>query len=183
MRRRPSGFTLVEIMVAVAITGLLASVSIPTYERIQLRSRQAERSAMLESVRRAVEEYYVRQGRLPLDNGDGTSTLSLQPNPNATVTPQKRPFRLTSAPGDHWADLSLMVEGGVYYVYWGAGQLDSPSRDYTINAEGDLDGDSATNTISRRFLYVSDALQYPPGVHRAGNWSSETEVPADGSTF
>jgi len=182
MRGRPSGFTLIEVMMVVAVIGLLASVSIPTYQRFQLRSRQSERTTMLEAIRAAVEDYHVRQGRLPNDAGGATSTLSLQPNPNALVTPQKRPFRVTSAPGDHWGDLSLIVEGGVYYTYWGSGIMAGTSRDYWLNAEGDLDGDGVTNLLARRFLYDGTTLLRLAGTH-SSKCSWESDLPAGGGVF
>lgn len=182
-RSRPQGFTVIELMLVVTVIGLLASVALPSFQRYQLRSRQTERAVMLESIRRAVEDYSARNSRFPRDLGAGGSALSLPANPDPTVTPQKRPFRRVGPAGDHWADLSLLVDGSVYYVYWGSGAQAGQSRDYWLVADGDLDGDGATNRLSRRFLYAGPDLQRLPGGATTGNWSFDVEIPAGGGVF
>lgn len=158
-RSRAAGFTLVELMVAVAIVGILASMAIPEFHKFQYRSKQSERGLMLTSIERAVEDYWMRESRYPQDWGGGVSALNLWDNPGWPPAPHKRPFRLANW-GDHWSRLSLKVEGGLYYDYWGNATAQPAPQPRTVSlwAESDLDGDRVYNCLFwRQKTYVGAA--------------------------
>lgn len=56
-RFRHSGFSLVELLVSVAIIGVLASVAMPVVELTQKRQKEAELRAALRDIRRAIDAY------------------------------------------------------------------------------------------------------------------------------
>ena len=57
VKRGLKGFTLVELMVVVAIIGILAAVAIPNYQRYQSRARQSEAKVALSSIYTAQQGY------------------------------------------------------------------------------------------------------------------------------
>jgi type IV pilus assembly protein PilA len=68
MVQRSRGFTLIELMIVVAIIGILASIAIPSFMRFQARARQSEVSTQLKSLFTSMRT----QQRKPDDNIHGT---------------------------------------------------------------------------------------------------------------
>lgn len=182
MRRRSRGFTLIELMMVVAIIGLLSSIAIPSFRNMQLRSRQAERSMMLTAINRSIADFYARDQRYPLDLGGGLSLLNLNANPDPNPGPQKRAFRTAGFAADNWRNLSLFVEGNVYYSYSGSGQVVLPTRWHVLSAVGDLDGNGAQDTVQKWWIYTADLLQKNPGWHGL-DCSLEQRIPAAMNEF
>ncbi|HYD34313.1 MAG TPA: type IV pilin protein [Methylophilaceae bacterium] len=56
--RKPSGFTLIELMVTVAIIAILAAIALPNYNAYVVRSKIAEATSELSKWRNVVERYY-----------------------------------------------------------------------------------------------------------------------------
>lgn len=66
--RHDRGFTLIELMLVVAIIGILAVVALPAYQDYTIRARVSEALVLAEPAQRAINEYYERWGRFPRDN-------------------------------------------------------------------------------------------------------------------
>lgn len=64
------GFTLIELMVVVAIIGILASVALPSYQIYVQRSEVVEAMSMASTIRENVTNYYVEQLDFPSDNSE-----------------------------------------------------------------------------------------------------------------
>jgi type IV pilus assembly protein PilE len=59
--RKNKGFTLVELMITVAIVGILASIAIPAYSDHVAKSRRADAKAALSQLAQAMERYYTEK--------------------------------------------------------------------------------------------------------------------------
>lgn len=74
VKRQQSGFTLIELMIVVAIVGILASIAVPAYQDYVTRSRVTEGLALAASAKTTVAENAV--AGVPLDQGYASSTAA-----------------------------------------------------------------------------------------------------------
>lgn len=68
MRKMQQGFTLIELMIVVAIIGILAALAIPAYQDYTIRARVAEGVNLAAAARTAVAEYRISQDAFPSSN-------------------------------------------------------------------------------------------------------------------
>lgn len=68
MRQRQQGFTLIELMIAVAIVGVLAAIAIPAYQDYTIRAQVSEGLNLAATAKNAVSTYYTDRGDFPSDN-------------------------------------------------------------------------------------------------------------------
>ena len=75
MKSMQKGFTLIELMIVVAIIAILAAIAIPAYQDYLIRTQVSEGAVLADGAKTAVAEFYSNTGRMPADNGSvGLST-------------------------------------------------------------------------------------------------------------
>jgi type IV pilus assembly protein PilA len=68
MRNQSSGFTLIELMIVIAIIGILAAIAIPAYQDYTIRSQIAEGFNLATKAKTALDEFYSTHGHFPANN-------------------------------------------------------------------------------------------------------------------
>lgn len=68
MKAIQKGFTLIELMIVIAIVGILAAVALPAYQDYTARAQMSEALTLAEGQKSAVVEYYSDNGTFPANN-------------------------------------------------------------------------------------------------------------------
>jgi len=66
--KKQQGFTLIELMIVVAIIGILAAIAIPAYQDYTIRAQVSEGLNLSGGAKAAVTEYFQDRGTMPADN-------------------------------------------------------------------------------------------------------------------
>ena len=136
MLRSRKGFTLIELMIVVAIIGILAAIAIPNFISMQLRAKRAELPTNLDGIRTAEKAYHA----------EWDSFTSAGPSPAAA--PARAPVTFT--PIADWSNLGWTADGkvrGQYQVTAVAG-TSSQTDNFNGSAVADVDGDSTNSSYT-----------------------------------
>ena len=81
MKQVQQGFTLIELMIVVAIIGILAAIAIPAYQDYTIRAKMSEALNMASSAKTSVSEYIISQNAYPAD----ATEAGFESNPDTDV--------------------------------------------------------------------------------------------------
>lgn len=118
MKRDERGFTLIELMIVVAIIGILAAVAIPNFMNARDRAKIAAAASVLGSLRTALEMYMTDENQYPVDSGTDSDTTA-----SGDVT--NLPFELALGPYMTYFDPPANSN-------WASYEVDSGLADYSV---------------------------------------------------
>ncbi|EMT2984452.1 pilin [Neisseria gonorrhoeae] len=158
MNTLQKGFTLIELMIVIAIVGILAAVALPAYQDYTARAQVSEAILLAEGQKSAVTEYYLNNGIWPENNGDaGVASASKIIGKyvkqvevkNGVVTAQMASSNVNKEIKDKKLSLWAKREDGS--VKWFCGQpvtrANADAANDDVNAAND-----ATNAIETKHL-------------------------------
>jgi len=108
--KTPSGFTLIELMIVVAIIGILATIAIPSYRQSILKAREAVLKQDLFTMRDLLDQYRADKGKYPATLKDLVTATYLRTVPVDPITQS----------ASTWQEIIDETDGGVFDVYSGA---------------------------------------------------------------
>ena len=151
--RHSKGFTLIELMIVVAIIGILAAIAIPNFLAMQLRSKRAELPTNLDAVRTAELAYFAEW--------DAFTTAVATPN----ILPGRLPTAFAGTGLEAFELLGWTADGNVrgQYSSTAAPATAAFREDFLAVATSDVDGDTIaaaynTNRTEKSYMLTSNNI-------------------------
>ncbi|MBK6846875.1 MAG: prepilin-type N-terminal cleavage/methylation domain-containing protein [Proteobacteria bacterium] len=157
-QRKAEGFTLIELMIVVAIIGILAAVAIPAFVKYLRKSKTVEATEGLDKLKVGATQYFQADHY----DSDGNIAAKAFPNSGATDTkPTQRCCDQATAPkclpatadwaATPWHELHFGLTDPHYYQWeFNSGAGTSSAASYIAAAIGDLDCDGTASRFELR---------------------------------
>ena len=107
IQKKQQGFTLIELMIVIAIVGILAAIALPAYQDYTVRAKVSEALARLAEGKTSVAEYYSANGYFPTA---AANNAGLNTNPNTDIVAS---VRYVGASTSTVSILGVVLQSGV----------------------------------------------------------------------
>ena len=175
LHKDSKGFTLIELMIVVAIIGILAAIAIPNFLRYQLKSKTAEAKTNIGAIKTSEEAW----------KAENDFYANCAANPLAVTATGAKQAWVVMAAGNGWPEIGYQPASNVYYQYQvqsggtvstaaiGAIAAGAAGTDMAIGAVSDLDNDGTNG----EFGYATDTGNNgAPVVTNANNATAITQI-------
>ena len=142
---RVRSFTLIELMIVIALISILVTIAVPNYQKFQFRAKVSEAKNNLGAIRKYLEAYTMENSSYRL--------CALHP---ATVPSATGVLWEDTAVPQGWIDIGFKPVGQIRYSYEVQAGPSGIASSYVVIARGDLDGDGIESVIQ---------------LNKAGEWS------------
>ena len=151
MKTIQKGFTLIELMIVIAIIGILAAIAIPAYQNYTIRSQVTEGISLASGWKTAISEYYAQNGAFPT----GSTTAAAGAAGKVSVT--------GASVGKYVGSIAVGANGVITVLYTGS-QASAKLNAAGKNALTFTPGTDANNDV----VWVCGSAATPAGVTLAG---------------
>jgi general secretion pathway protein G len=128
IRRESAGFTLIELMIVMAIIGVLAVVAVPSFVGAIRQAREAVLKEDLQGMRAAIDSYTMDKQKAPQTMDDLIQEGYLREIPMDPITHSKESWITDTSDALHSIDQS---EPGIEDVHSGSQEMGSDGRPYS----------------------------------------------------
>jgi type IV pilus assembly protein PilA len=159
MKTIQKGFTLIELMIVIAIIGILAAIAIPAYQNYTIRSQVTEGISLAAGWKTAISEFYAQYGAFPT----GSTTAAAGAANKVSVT---------GASSGKYVSAISVATGGVINIKYGGPQASAKIPATSILSL--VPGTDANNDV----IWVCGNATVPTNVTSGGGTNATANLPA-----
>ena len=105
-KKQQQGFTLIELMIVIAIVGILAAIALPAYQDYTVRAKVSEAMVNLAEAKTTIAEFYSANNSFPTT--EASAGINTNPNPDIVAS-----LKYTSTITAGLPTLAALVKGGI----------------------------------------------------------------------